>query len=151
MWHRLMASLVLALVSCCAFGCEATGPRFREVVTVPEKATIYVYRQSGYQGSAVTLQMEVDKQKIGDLRPNGYVYSVVAPGSHMVSCSTESESAVEVIAKGGQSYYIEGDIVMGFWVGRPQLRMVAADLGRGNIGGKFYCGPEAGAPAPAAK
>jgi len=140
----MLTRLVPALVFLCLLiglgGCDASGPRFREVPLDSGQATIYAYRHTGYGGSAVTLDISIDQKPVGGLKPGGYVYGVVTPGKHMVTCSTESESAVEIDARAGQSYYIEGEVVMGFWVGRPKLTMVAADIGRANIGGKNYCG-----------
>ena len=117
-------------------GCEAAGPMFTPAVTQADEAVIYVYRHGEYTGSAVTLKIDVDDERAGELKPNGYLYKIVPPGPHMVSCKTESKSAVAVDAEPGQSYYIEADVVMGFWVGRPKLSMVMPQIGRANIGGK---------------
>ena len=119
------------------------GSSFQEANLAPGQAAVYAYRHSSYQGSAVTLNITIDGKEIGGLKPNGYVYGIVTPGKHMVACKTESESTVEITAKPGESYYIECDVVLGFWVGRPKLTMVAPDIGRANIGGKNFCGTEA--------
>ncbi len=123
-------------------GCAASGRLFRPVDPPPDRSVIYFYRHGDFGGSSVTLNINIDGERVGGLKPNGYVYKEVAPASYMVSCRTERTSGVEVLAKPGQSYYIQAGVSMGFLVGKPDLVMVDAAVGRARIGDKYYCGDE---------
>lgn len=46
---------------------------------------------------------------------------------------TESESAVTVDVKAGEVYYVKGEVGVGFFVGRPHLRVVPREKGEKEI------------------
>lgn len=141
---RARICLLLLLVG--AIGCSgASGSTFQAVPPAPGQAVIYVFRPSNsYAGSGVTLQIKCDGTKFGDLLGNGYVFHKTTPGRHVISCKTETTSEVPVEAVAGRSYYIQADVDMGFWVGRPRLVMVPEEQGRLAIAGTRSSMPKSG-------
>lgn len=135
------ALAAIALLGMVCVGCGASGPAFKPVVIGESEAAIYIYRPgSGYVGSGVMLSIECDKRKIGTLKTNGYVVAVVPPGRHAISCATETKSEVPFQAESGKSYYIEAEVQMGLFIGRPKLTMVPREQGELAILGTKYSG-----------
>jgi hypothetical protein len=129
MKHFFAFSLLLAAVT--SLGCSAKGPRFEPVRLSGDQAALYVYRPSkGHGGSGVDLKIKVDDQAIGKLKPGGYLVTTLAPGSHLVSSKTESDSEIPFTAEANKSYYVEAVIEMGVFVGRPNLRMQPEEIGK---------------------
>ena len=127
-------------MSLTAIGCAATGPQFEPVILSENQAVVYVYRPGqDYVGSAVAPNIMVDGERVGRLKNNGYSYKIVTPGEHEVSCTTEVTSKVPFEAAPLTSYYIEAEIQMGFFMGRPKLIMVPADVGSLAIKGTKCC------------
>jgi hypothetical protein len=122
-------------------GCTANGNNFKPLTLENNSSVIYVYRNNpSYEGSGVTLKIDVDGERIGGLKCGGYLYKVVSPGEHKVSCKTESESSVLVDLKAGEPVYIEAEVVMGFFGGRPKLEAVPEITGKSGISGTKYSG-----------
>lgn len=138
--RTLQAAFALFFLAIGLVGCGASGNAFAPRQVAPDQALIYVYRDDNLQGSAVTLNIEIDGEKIGGLKPEGYLYKYVSPGNHTVSCKTESEDSVEFKANAGETYYVEAEVVMGFFVGRPKLTLVHSEVGPANIAGTKFSG-----------
>ena len=123
--------MILALAAAVFSGCSASGPMFREVALQNQDSVVYVYRPSGsFRGSAVGLTIECDGKKLGYLWNKGYLYKLITPGHHVVSCSTEQKSEVPFEAKPGKAYYIEAEVELGYFIGRPKLIMVPNEKGK---------------------
>jgi len=86
-------------------------------------------------GMAVGFGVWDGDRKIGGL-PNGsyFVYDA-APGTHTFSASTEVKKTVTINVKPGKTYYIEGTLGMGAFVGRPELTIVSEKQGPGDLAG----------------
>lgn len=135
-----LMALVVGVAVTAMVGCSASGPMFEPVALQATEAAIYVYRPGhNYMGSGVVLGIKIDGQTVGDLKNNGYVCRVVAPGRHEVKCTTEVTRTVPFQADSGTSYYIEAEVQMGFFVGRPKLTMVPEEHGQLAILGTKLC------------
>ena len=139
-WHRILGVVFLLYAVTGCIGC-ANGPVFSPAKLQSSEAVVYIYRPSGsYQGSSVGLPVQCDDEKLGYLWSKGYLYKVVPPGKHIVSSSTEQKSEVPFTAKAGESYFIEAEVEMEFFIGRPKLIMVPSDHGESAILGMKYLG-----------
>jgi len=130
--HKSLLAVVLAAISL-GLGCQNnnTDPPFHEVLLAPNESVIYVYRLSNsYEGSAIDPPIVCDGKIIGYLRERTYLYAIVPPGAHIISSKTETESVVHVLTEAGKSYYVEGEVEMGFFEGRPRLTQVPEDIGK---------------------
>jgi len=101
----------------------------------PGKALIYFYRPRRMMGMAVGFDVREGDRKLGGL-PNGsyFVYHVI-PGTHTFSAATEVTKTVTINVRAGQTYYIEGTLGMGAFVGRPELTIVSEQQGPGDLAG----------------
>ena len=133
--RRLMLLFVLALVL--ATGCAAM-PKYQEfpkqapVVASPnpDKALVYIFRGSHFIGAGVTYYVMEDTERIGALCNGSYFFHYANPGVHTYTAETESKAAVTLDCKPEETYYIEGDVGIGFLIGRPKLMQVSPEEGK---------------------
>lgn len=70
---------------------------------------------------------------ITTLRNGGYYPYFSAPGEKEFWAQTESKSSVTLDVQAGRTYYIKGEVGVGFLVGRPHLMVVAPDIAETEI------------------
>jgi hypothetical protein len=101
----------------------------------PGKALVYFYRPRRLVGMAVGFNVRENGVQIGGL-PNGsyFVYDA-APGTHSFTAATEVTKSVTLTVQAGKTYYIEGTLGMGAFVGRPELTIVSEQQGPGDLPG----------------
>ncbi len=64
-------------------GCVATGERFRrETPANPNEAVLYIYRPSGFIGSAQRPDLRVDGELVGSVVSGGFLVKKVTIGRH---------------------------------------------------------------------
>lgn len=86
-------------------------------------------------GMAVGFGVREGDRKIGGLPNGSYFVFQTAPGTHTFSASTEVTKTVTVNVKAGQTYYIQGSLGMGAFVGRPELTIVPEQQGPNDLAG----------------
>lgn len=114
--------------------CAATGPKFESEAAPPEgRATVYIYRESGFVGSGVAYTVSANGVEIAALPAGGYFVYHAAPGEIEFTAKTEAKTSVTIDARAGAAYYIKGTIGVGFFVGHPHLTVVPNDVGAKEI------------------
>jgi hypothetical protein len=114
--------------------CAATGPKFESEAAPPEdRATVYVYRESGFVGGGVAYTVSANGVEIAALPAGGYFVYHAAPGEVEFTARTEAKTSVTIDARAGATYYIKGTIGVGFFVGHPHLTVVPNDVGAKEI------------------
>lgn len=115
-------------------GCATLGPVYTKVDKVPQdRGLVYIYRPSSIMGSGVAYDVKVGDNVVTTLHSGGYFPYFSTPGEVEFWAKTESRSAVTIDVKSGQVYYIKGSLGVGFFVGRPHLMVVPADVGEKEI------------------
>ncbi len=115
-------------------GCATLGPVYTTVDKVPEnQGLVYLYRPSGFVGGGVAYDVKVGDNVVTTLHNGGYYPYFSMPGEVEFWAKTESRSAVTIDVKSGQVYYLKGTVGVGFFVGRPHLMVVPADVGEKEI------------------
>ena len=115
-------------------GCATLGPVYRPVDAIPDgMALIYIYRESQFIGAGVAYDVKVGETVVTTLHSGGYYPYFVKPGEVELWARTEAKSAVTVDVKAGEVYYVKGEVGVGFFVGRPHLRVVAREKGEKEI------------------
>lgn len=111
-------------------GCSAKGPKFSEVEKIEKgKSVVYVYRPSAFVGGGVTYDVHAKKSDgsdvvIGNLKSGGYLKYKTKPDEIEFWAKTESKSSVTIDAQANKMYCIKGEVGIGFFIGRPHLRIV---------------------------
>ena len=115
--------LAAAVASFMLAGCSAKGPSFKEFKQAEQgKALLYVYREGGFGGSAISYDIHVDNKDknatIGTLRPKGYLETTLDANK------TEAKSSLNLQTKPNEVYCVKGGVGIGFFVGHPKLEFV---------------------------
>jgi len=130
--RALIAILIAGVLG--GSGCATLGPVYTKVDKVPEdRGLVYIYRPSGIMGSGVAYNVKVGDNVVTTLHSGGYFPYYSKPGEVEFWAKTESRSAVTIDVKPGQVYYLKGTLGVGFFVGRPHLLVVSADVGEKEI------------------
>jgi len=115
-------------------GCATLGPDYSKVDKIPDNSgLVYLYRPSSLMGGGVSYDVKTGDTVITTLRSGGYYPYFSAPGEKEFWAQTESKSSVTLDVKAGQTYYIKGEVGVGFIVGRPQLMVVAPEIAEKEI------------------
>jgi hypothetical protein len=81
-------------------------------------------------GMAVGFDVRAGDRKLGGLPNASYFVYQATPGSHTFSASTEVTKTVNINVRAGKTYYIEGTLGMGAFVGRPELTIASESRGQ---------------------
>jgi hypothetical protein len=131
---KVLVKLCMTLPALLLAACAATGPRFESEAAPPEgRATVYIYRESGFVGGGVAYTVSANGVEIAALPAGGYFVYHAAPGEVEFSARTEARTSVTIDARAGEAYYVKGTIGVGFFVGHPHLTVVPNDVGAKEI------------------
>ena len=115
-------------------GCASLGPVYSKADKIPDNVgLVYFYRPSSFFGGGVSYDIKEGDAVITTLCSGGYYPYFSAPGEKEFWAKTESKSSITLDVKTGQTYYIKGEVGVGFFVGRPHLMLVAHEIGEKEI------------------
>src|SRR5215470_16353938 len=95
-----LAALAVLLSACTSLPKNAT-PYTADTTATPDKATVYLYRSSGFVGGALAPNIEANGVPLADLPAGGYFVYHAAPGEVEFSARTEAKTSLTVDAKAG--------------------------------------------------
>ncbi|ORI10854.1 hypothetical protein A3835_00670 [Campylobacter concisus] len=128
-----LVQICIALLMMFGFsGCGAKGAKFSGFETPKQDESIlYVYREKGFGGSAVTYDVKVTTQNptqtiiIGTMKNGGFLKTNLKANEEVeVWAKTEAKSSVTIETKPNETYCVKASIGIGFLVGRPHLKQV---------------------------
>src|SRR5262250_739163 len=115
-------------------GCASLGPVYSKVDKIPDNSgLVYLYRPSAFFGVGVLFNVKTGDRIITTLYNGGYYPYFSAPGEKEFWAQTESKSSVTLDVKPGETYYIKGEVGVGFLVGRPHLMAVDPEIAEKEI------------------
>lgn len=126
-----LALLMLNILSGCANVYRQPSNVYPK--TRVDKGLVYFYRENAFVGSGVSYYVYDGDKKIGGLKNGTYFYAWAEPGVHNYWARTESKSEKQLSVETNKTYYIRGEVGMGFFVGRPKLTIVSEDEGKGSL------------------
>ena len=126
--YLLLSSFLLII------GCASLGPVYSKVDKIPDNSgLVYLYRPSSFFGGGVSFNVKTGETIITTLSNGGYYPYFSAPGEKEFWAQTESKSSVTLDVKAGKTYYIKGEVGVGFLVGRPHLMVVDPEIAEKEI------------------
>jgi hypothetical protein len=129
--NYVLLSSLLFITGCVT---ASRGPVYSKVDKIPENAgLVYFYRPSSFIGGAIVYDIKTGETVITTLHSGGYYPHFSAPGEKEFWAQTESKSSVTLDVQAGQTYYIKGEVGVGFLVGRPHLMVVAPEIAEKEI------------------
>lgn len=108
---------------------EATAPvsllpkEVTDMVGTPQpgKALVVFFRPKRALGAMIGFIVREDKAELGKLRNGNYFAVQVEPGKHTYTVHSETKDLTTIEAEDGETYFVSGEITMGFMAGRPNL------------------------------
>lgn len=97
------------------------------------QATLIVFREKHFQGSALKPSIYVDGQEVARLKNGSYYSLPIKTGKHELASSAKHESALELDIKPGETNYVQMIVVAGTWRGAGRLVPVPAEDGKATI------------------
>ncbi len=85
------------------------------------KALVVFFRPSAFKGAAIGFIVREGETELGKLRSGNYFTLQVAPGKHDYTVHSEAKDITTIEAEEGETYFLSGEINMGFMAGRPNL------------------------------
>ncbi|HYR22135.1 MAG TPA: DUF2846 domain-containing protein [Chthoniobacterales bacterium] len=119
--------LILAIAGCLLSSCASVQ---REAAPAqpdrpePGKGLVIVYRERHFTGGGVSYKVLDNGTRIGGLPNGAYFVYQAKPGVHTFTAATEATDEKPLTVEAGKTYYIRGEVQMGFFVGRPHLIIV---------------------------
>ncbi len=100
------------------------------------KAIVYVVRPSSI-GTLVRFNVYVDDKEaaseMGYTRGNEYIYFSVEPGNHQILSLAENWAEVNIVAKAGDTIFIQQDAHMGIIMARNSIAPIQNYVGKYHI------------------
>ncbi len=87
----------------------------------PGKALVVFFRPKRGLGALIGFIVREDKTELGKLRNGNYFAVQVEPGTHTYVVHSETKDVTTIEAEEGETYFMMGEITMGFMAGRPNL------------------------------
>lgn len=134
-------NLILGLLTCLIAACATEPPKTQSspsavnapaaqvapslpAGTTPDagKAAVIFYRPSKFVGGAVGFIVREGTTELGKLRSGKYFIVQVLPGKHTYVVHSETKDELTIDADAGETYYIEGEIGVGVFVGHPHIK-----------------------------
>lgn len=85
------------------------------------KALVVFFRPSAFKGAAIGFIVREGETEHGKLRNGNFFTLQVAPGKHDYTVHSEAKDVTTIEAEEGETYFLSGEINMGFMAGRPNL------------------------------
>ena len=91
----------------------------------PDMGLVVFYRNSSFKGGAVHLNIRSSDGSAGILKSGTMFYKYFEPGSRTFDVSTPSVAGSDLLTldiEAGNTYFVRGEVLIGWPVGRPALR-----------------------------
>lgn len=128
-----LAGLSLFLTGCASIqmGDPAKSAAIKTFEKQPDKAQIYVCRDSRTFGMAIRPDIELNNNIIATIARSTYAYAEVMPGNHtLVAKTLEHDSKLPFTVKPGQQRFFQTWISIGVFAGWGLIEEIDAEKGR---------------------
>jgi hypothetical protein len=98
----------------------------------PGLAAVYVYRNEAF-GAAARMSVLLNGQLVGDTASRSFLYFWVGPGKHQLVSKAENDSALDLEAKAGATYFVWQEMKMGVFGPRSKLQLVDEATGKAGV------------------
>ena len=122
MMKRIVICLISIAMSLSLFSSHAFAASLPEVKS--DKGLVVFYRSKTMKGAAVHLLVRTSDGAAGNLTNGSMFYQYYEPGQRTFDVSTPSVAGSDLITldiNAGEVYFVRGEILIGWPVGRPKL------------------------------
>ncbi|MCK4665420.1 DUF2846 domain-containing protein [Candidatus Dependentiae bacterium] len=135
MFKKILQITCLFLIFLFFMGCATLQNREDNLYpdVSPGKSLVYFYRENKLEGLGLSYIIYANEEKVGRLQNGTYFLKEFEPGEYIFWAKTEVKDEVILKLEPNEIYYIKGQIVMGFFIGRPDLISVTESEGKSKI------------------
>ena len=124
MLRKIVICLVSLAISISLYSLPVFAASLPEVQS--DKGLVVFYRSKTMKGAAVHMLVRTSEGAAGNLTSGSMFYHYYEPGQRTFDVSTPSVAGSDLITldiKAGETYFVRGEILMGWPVGRPKLSL----------------------------
>ena len=124
--HKCRTFLVFIVIALSAFSSPALTANIP--AAKPDKGLVVFYRMSAFKGKAVRFNVNHAEGTLGQLLSGTYLYKYLEPGTHnffVQGVSLDGQDSITVNVEAGKTYYIRGEVLMGWPAGRPKFTQMS--------------------------
>jgi hypothetical protein len=85
------------------------------------KGQVIFFRKPAFQGAAVWFKVRENGVELGKITSGVYFIAVADPGEHTYTAATENKDSLKLQVDAGETYFVEGTVTMGFFIGEANL------------------------------
>ena len=118
-----LASLIIALSTFSSATFTASLPTAKS-----DQGLVIFYRVSAFKGKAVRFNVNHAEGTLGQLLSGTYLYKYLDPGTHsffVQGVSVDGQDSITVNVEAGKTYYVKGEVLMGWPAGRPKFTQMS--------------------------
>ena len=122
MMKKFVIHVVLIVLSISLYLTSASAASLPEVKS--DKGLVVFYRSKTIKGAAVHMLVRTSDGAAGNLTSGSMFYQYYEPGQRTFDVSTASVAGSDLITldiKAGEVYFVRGEILIGWPMGRPKL------------------------------
>ena len=93
-----------------------------------DQGLVIFYRVSAFKGKAVRFNVNHAGGTLGQLLSGTYLYKYLDPGTHsffVQGVSLDGQDSITVNVEAGKTYYVKGEVLMGWPAGRPKFTQMS--------------------------
>jgi hypothetical protein len=83
--------------------------------------TVIFFRESHFEGSAVRYKVREGQMELGKMPPGSFFVVTPPVGVHKFTVHSETADDLVLEVEPGETYYVNGGVALGIFVGRPNL------------------------------
>ena len=128
----LLPLLLAATLAGCAsvpMGDAQQDAALKTFVVPKGKSGLYIYRNESI-GGAITMDVAVNGNPIGQTGAKTFLYKEVAPGKHTITSKAENTDTLTLQTQPGRAYFVWQEVKMEFAAARSKLHLVDEATGR---------------------
>ena len=91
----------------------------------PDKGLVVFYRKNLFAGKAIRFNINHQEGPLGQLLAGTMLYKYVKPGAHQFWSQVISQDAINLNVEAGKVYYVQGEVLLGIYAGRPKFRQMS--------------------------
>ena len=122
MLKRIITCLISLALSICLYSTSAFAASLPEVKS--DKGLVVFYRSKSVKGAAIHMLIKSSDGAAGNLTSGSMFYHYYEPGQRTFDVSTPSVAGSDLITldiNAGETYFVRGEILLGWPAGRPRL------------------------------
>jgi hypothetical protein len=135
----LVATILFCFCAACSsfegpgqLGSAEKDAQAKSFVVVPDKASIYIYREQGYMGNE-EITVDVGKWAGGRTIGKTFLFMFVNPGDYVITARGDERAELRIEAEAGQIYFVKMRVRPAPVTANASLELVDEETGKTGV------------------